>query len=214
MAVAGDLAALVVRGDDVGDGRFAGHGALDVADCSAELAVLDGEGLALQQDHLAGGLAEPGVLDDLRRGAGLAVEAVGVRRLLGAGQVAGDQGDDDEREPSEDGGLLVPRAPAPGTGGDAAWASTHLVRSRVRSWGGGEHALDRARGRWPWYQGSRHAPPPDGRVGLPPRRRAAHRLASPATRPAVLSRACRRARRGAWAWPPRSGRGRRRSGRR
>ena len=75
--------------------------------------------VALDQDALAGGLLEPGVEDRVHP-AGLAGPGrVGVDALRSDG-AADREGDDDEREPAERGGLPVAGAPAAHAGREVA----------------------------------------------------------------------------------------------
>jgi hypothetical protein len=91
----------------------------DVLDRRPESRIVRLERRALDEDALAGGLLEPGVEDRVHP-AGLA----GPRRVrvdvLGPDGASDPEGDDDEREPTERGGLPVAGAPAAHAGREVA----------------------------------------------------------------------------------------------
>ena len=106
-------------GGDVGDGAVLADAGRDVVDRGLEGGVISGLGLALDEHHLAALLREAGVGEDRLGTAGLAVHLLRVGRGLLAERAADDERDQDECEPSEDGGLAVPGTPVPGPGGNA-----------------------------------------------------------------------------------------------
>ncbi len=97
-----------------------GERLLDVLDDRLEGRILRGQGLRLDEHHLALHLdvlavlveVEARVVDDPIGGAGLADVRVVLVDALGADLHAQEGSDDDEREPAEDGCLPVARAPA------------------------------------------------------------------------------------------------------
>ncbi len=119
VAVRGDLSAIGrgVRALHVRDDRDGGHAADDLLDGGPEGRVVGGERPALDEHRLVGGLIER-LVEDPGGPAGLAGEGLVVAELLGADRPADHDGGDDEREPAEDRGLPMARAPAAHPGRD------------------------------------------------------------------------------------------------
>jgi hypothetical protein len=110
-----------VRRGDAGGPAGAADRLDDVRDGGPEPGVrgLDRRVLGLDQDRLARRLPDPRVVDDPRRGVGLALELVALVDVDPPGRRAESHGQDDEQHPYADGGPAVPGAPAAGPGGQA-----------------------------------------------------------------------------------------------
>ena len=152
---------LVQRAVDVGDAVDALEALHGVLDGRGHLRIVGlDRALALDQDLLADGLGEVGGLHDLHGALGLAVAHLSRRQVLLADALAGEGGEDDEEDPSEDGGLSVLRAPTSGASSQVAWGvharqcpsgAPALPTGHPASVGA---ARDRARGRRPPARGA------------------------------------------------------------
>ena len=107
----------VERRADVRDRVERGDLGDDVVHSRCERRILDGQRVALDEDALAGRPFEV-VVEDLVDAAGLAHARGGLLDLLGPADNAEREGDEDEAEPAEDGGLAVLRAPTPHPAGE------------------------------------------------------------------------------------------------